>query len=64
MENESSTVVVKEKISRKEAILKVGKYTTFTAAAMMLVLSPMDSYAKKNSPKPPRRIPIRKPGTP
>jgi len=42
-------------ISRKEAIVKVGKYAAFTAAAMMLVLAPFDgNAAKKKSPKPPR----------
>jgi len=43
-----------EKITRKEALIKVGKYTAFTAAAMMLVLAPMDVSAAKKSPQPPR----------
>jgi hypothetical protein len=43
-----------EMISRKEAIIRVGKYAAFTAAAMMLVLAPMESSAAKKSPKPPR----------
>jgi len=45
-----------EKITRKEALIKVGKYTAFTAAAMMLVLAPMDSSAAKKSPVPPRGL--------
>ena len=36
-----------EKITRKEALIKVGKYAAFTATAMMLVLDPMDSKAAK-----------------
>ena len=42
-------------ITRKEAIHKVGKYAAFTAATMMLLMSPVDSSAKdksKNKPKP------------
>jgi hypothetical protein len=42
-------------ISRKEAIQKAGKYAAFTAAAMMLILEPLDVKAPpKKSPKPPR----------
>ncbi|HAQ18047.1 MAG TPA: hypothetical protein DCR40_02295 [Prolixibacteraceae bacterium] len=37
------------KISRKEAINKVGKYAAFTATTMMLLMSPVDSSAKINS---------------
>jgi len=48
--------VSEELITRKEAILKAGKYAAFTAAAMMLVLAPMDTSAAKKSPKPPRGL--------
>jgi len=51
-----------EKISRKEAIVKVGKYAAFTAAAMMVVLAPMESSAQKVSPKPPRGFQRKRPG--
>jgi hypothetical protein len=54
LENGNYLPVSEEKITRKEAILKVGKYAAFTAAAMMVVLAPLDSSAKKKSPKPPR----------
>jgi hypothetical protein len=54
LENKSKILVSEEKITRKEAILKVGKYAAFTAAAMMVVLAPIDSSAAKKSPKPPR----------
>jgi hypothetical protein len=45
-----------EIISRKEAILKAGKFAAFTAAAMMLILDPSHSMAQppKSKPKPPR----------
>jgi len=51
-----------EKISRKDAIVKVGKYAAFTAAAMMVVLAPMESSALKVSPKPPRGFQRKRPG--
>jgi hypothetical protein len=54
LESRNNSLVSEEKITRKEAIIKVGKYAAFTAAAMMVVLSPLDSSAKKKSPKPPR----------
>ena len=34
-----------EKITRKEALKKAGKYAAFTAAATMLVLSPKAAQA-------------------
>ena len=43
------------KINRKEAIQKVGKYAAFTAASMMLLMSPATNAAAQNSPKRPRR---------
>ena len=61
MENKNNIPVSEEKITRKEAIVKVGKYTAFTAAAMMLVLAPMDAVAKK-SPPPPRGLQRKKRG--
>jgi hypothetical protein len=41
-------------ITRKEAIQKAGKYAAFTAAAMMLILDPVQSQPPKSPPKPPR----------
>ncbi len=45
-------------ISRKEAIIKTGKYAAFTAASMMLVLSakggPSASGENFRSPRAPR----------
>jgi hypothetical protein len=63
LENGNYLPVSEEKITRKEAILKVGKYAAFTAAVMMVVLAPLDSSAKKKSPKPPRG-PMRRPQVP
>lgn len=37
-------------ISRKLAIQKAGKYTAFTAATMMLLMSPSANAATNNSP--------------
>ena len=34
-----------DKISRKDALKKAGKYAAFTAAGMMLILKPTKSYA-------------------
>jgi hypothetical protein len=36
-------------ITRKEAISKVGRYAAFTAASMMLLMSPVNSSAGTNS---------------
>ncbi|HOG97141.1 MAG TPA: hypothetical protein PKX26_13035 [Prolixibacteraceae bacterium] len=42
-------------ITRKEALLKAGKYAAFTAAAMMLILDPVNADPPdKSKPKPPR----------
>jgi hypothetical protein len=60
LENKKNIPVDEEKITRKEALVKVGKYAAFTAAAMMVVMAPMGSSAQKVSPNPPRR-PMRRP---
>lgn len=39
-----------EKTSRREAITKVGKYAAFTAASMLIVLSPKESQASSVIP--------------
>jgi len=62
LENKTNIPANEEKISRKEAIVKVGNYVAFTAAAMMVVLAPMESSAQKVSPKPPRRFQPKRPG--
>ncbi len=38
-----------EKITRKEAIQKAGKYAAFTAASMMLLMSPASGTPQDNS---------------
>ena len=45
-----------EKINRKEAIKKVGKYAAFTALGTMIILSPKKSQADSTSPTPPPQI--------
>jgi hypothetical protein len=47
------STVEADKISRGEAIVKVGKYAAFTAASMMIVLSPKESQAGSPTPLPP-----------
>jgi len=59
LEDNSNIPVDEEKITRKEAIVKAGKYAAFTAAAMMVILSPIDSSAKQKS-KPPHTRPALK----
>jgi hypothetical protein len=54
LESKKKIPLNKEMISRKDAIVRVGKYSAFTAAAMMQVLVPMETSAAKKSPKPPR----------
>jgi hypothetical protein len=55
MEKKSSNLKIDhgEKITRKDAFKKAGKYAAFTAASMMLILSPVETSAKKKS-RPPR----------
>ena len=36
---------VNDEITRKDALIKVGKYAAVTAAAMLIVLSPKQSQA-------------------
>lgn len=42
-----------EKITRKEAITKAGKYAAFTAAATLFLLNPKLSQAGSTTPAPP-----------
>jgi hypothetical protein len=41
-----------EKITRKEAIVKTGKYAAFTAVGMMVLLSPKKSQAESPTTPP------------
>ena len=43
-----------EKMTRKEALSKAGKYAAFTAASMLMVLDSSAQHPKK-SPKKPRQ---------
>ena len=42
-----------DNISRKEALVKVGKYAAFTAGTMVLILSPKKAQASSVSPENP-----------
>lgn len=42
----NSREILKEEITRKEAIKKAGKYAAVTAATMLIVLSPKGSQAQ------------------
>lgn len=53
-ENNSPKNILEDKINRKEAIQKVGKYAAFTAASVMLLMSPVASSAQQNSPRKPK----------
>jgi sorbitol-specific phosphotransferase system component IIC len=44
-----------EKITRKEAIKKVGTYAAFTALGTMVLLSPKASQAGSTTPEPPKK---------
>lgn len=39
-----------EKITRKEALKKAGKYAAFTAAAAIILLSPKEAQAQSPAP--------------
>jgi hypothetical protein len=41
---------LEEKITRKEALQKAGKYAAFTAAAAIILLSPKGAQAVSNAP--------------
>ena len=43
-----------EKITRKEALAKAGKYAAFTAASMLFILDNASAQHPKKSPKKPR----------
>ena len=40
-----------EKITRKEALKKAGKYAAFTAAASIVLLSPKEAQADSTTPE-------------
>ena len=53
MENsKKQTKSPEENITRKEALQKAGKYAAFTAATMLVVLSPKSSQALSPAPPP------------
>jgi hypothetical protein len=60
LESYHKTIVKGDKISRKDAIVKAGKYAAFTAAAMMLVLDPAKKAQAVSPPGGPGKRPQRK----
>ena len=44
--NKKQLKASEEKITRKEALNKAGKYAAFTAASMLIILSPKASQAE------------------
>jgi len=44
-----------EKITRKEALAKAGKYAAFTAASMMMIIDNASAENPKKSPVKPRQ---------
>jgi hypothetical protein len=52
--NITSENIRNEKITRKEALGRAGKYAAFTAASMLLVLDNASAKHPKKSPKKPR----------
>jgi hypothetical protein len=54
MENKPKQIETPEEImTRKEALMKAGKYAAFTALGMMLMLSPKKSQADSATPDSP-----------
>ena len=51
MDNKKQTELTQNKITRKEALLKGGKYAAFTAATMMMILGPSKEAAATSEPQ-------------
>ena len=49
-DTERKEIEKKEKITRKEALRKAGKYAAFTAAAAIILLSPKEAQADSAAP--------------
>ena len=50
---EGSSQLESKKITRKEALKKVGKYAAFTAAATIVILNPKEAQAFSPGATPP-----------
>ena len=60
MENKPKQIETPEEtMTRKEALMKVGKYAAFTAVGMMIMLSPKKSQAESAAPSSPNETPSR-----
>ncbi|MBN1767040.1 MAG: hypothetical protein JW842_00890 [Prolixibacteraceae bacterium] len=52
-EKQNNPAKESNKITRKEALKKAGKYAAVTAATMFVVLSPKESQAQSSAPPTP-----------
>lgn len=52
IKDNTEKVLEKNTITRKEALLKTGKYAAFTALGMMVLLSPKQSQAGSQTTPP------------
>ncbi len=50
--NKKQIKTLEEKVTRKEAFQKAGKYVVFTASAMFLLLNTKEAAASPSSPAP------------
>ncbi len=61
MEKNKPNKESKETIDRREALVKTGKYAAFTAAAMMIVMSPLKAATGSGGAQNvPTRLPTRR----
>lgn len=51
IENKKQTKLTQKEITRKEALLKGGKYAAFTAATMLMILGPSKEAAAQSPPQ-------------
>lgn len=51
MDNKKQTELTQKEITRKEALLKGGKYAAFTAATMLMILGPSKKAAAQSPPQ-------------
>jgi hypothetical protein len=51
IDNKKQTELTQKEITRKEALLKGGKYAAFTAATMLMILGPSKEAAAQSQPQ-------------
>jgi hypothetical protein len=55
IDNKKQTELTQKEITRKEALLKGGKYAAFTAATMMILLQSKEAAAQSQPQRAPDR---------